>query len=147
MSEVTTPSLRVPCVRLSTLLLAAALCGSAQARDEARPLAAAVADAIESCVDTATIRFATGDRHALLDEADADAVGTAILTRYPMVSQDGFEPSGLVLWQKPDAGWVYIALLANPSKPSQVCFTATFAAGRFGITAALLQKYFGISAT
>lgn len=116
--------------------------GAARAQD--RPAAAALGEAIESCVDTATIRFGGTEPHAVLDPIDAASVAAMLIARYPLISQDGFEPSGLVLWRKPDAGWVYIALLANPDKPAQVCFTATFAADRFELTAPLLKKYFGI---
>ena len=36
-----------------------------------------------------------------------------------------------------------VTLLANPAKPADVCFTATFVADRFEITSALVVKYFG----
>jgi hypothetical protein len=132
---------------VTALLLASFAAGPARARDETSLIAIAASESVESCVDTTTIRFGKAEPHAVLDETDTAAVGAALIARYPMISQDGFEPSGLVLWRKPETGWLYIALLANPAKPAQVCFTATFAAGRFDLTGPLLKKYFDISET
>jgi hypothetical protein len=102
---------------------------------------------IESCVDTSSIRFRGKDKRVLLEAADADAVTAAIVLRYPMVEQDGFAPQGLVLWQKPAIGWVYVALLVNPEKAGQVCFTASFGADKFEMSPELIDKYFGSDAT
>ncbi len=107
--------------------------------------AAEKAQAIESCVDSAPIRFQQSDVRASLDAADTTAVASALMSRYPAVQQAGFEPQGVVLWNKPGTGWVYVALIANPEKPQEVCFTATFSASRFDTTAPLLSKYFGIA--
>ena len=63
-----------------------------------------------------------------------------------MVEQDGLAPQRVVLWHKPAAGWLYVALLVNPGKPGEVCFTATFVASRFELTAPLVEKYFGVGA-
>ncbi len=135
--------------------LVAWLAPAAEASDEDRPAASAagnakgnatgsaVGNAIESCVDQATIRFGADERRAILDAADAATVRSAILGRYPVLGQDGFEPQIIVLWRKPDEGWLYVTLLADPDKPSEVCFTATFTASRFELTAPLLTKYFG----
>ena len=101
------------------------------------------ADAIESCVSTQAIRFSATDRRARLDATDAALVSAAIVRRYPMVERDGLAPQHIVLWRKPDANWIYIALLENPERAGQICFTATFAAGRFEQTAPLIAKYFG----
>lgn len=130
--------------KLVSGLVALLLVSGHGARAQERPPGAVTSESIESCVDTATIRFGSSEPHALLDQADTAQVAAALIARYPLISQDGFEPSGVVLWRKPDAGWVYVALLANPDKPAQVCFTATFAAGRFELTAGLMKKYFGI---
>ena len=62
------------------------------------------------------------------------------------VEQDGLTPQRVVLWRKPAAGWIYVALLVNPAKPGEICFTATFVASRFEITAPLVEKYFGAGA-
>ena len=126
------------------LLLAAWLGGPAQAREEAHPFAASIAGAIESCVDRSAIRFGANDRRAVLDAADAKAVSAALVRRYPMIENDGLAPQAIVLWRKPDMGWVFVALLINPAKPGEHCFTATFSASRFEITGVLLDKYFGI---
>jgi|NGEPerStandDraft_6_1074524.scaffolds.fasta_scaffold04037_4 hypothetical protein len=121
-----------------------ALAGTVRARDEERPVATAIADAIESCVDTSAIRFRVEDRRVLLEAGDTAAVSAAIVRRYPMIEQDGLAPQRLVLWRHPQFGWVYVALLVNPSKPGEVCFTATFGANRFDLSTALIEKYFGV---
>ena len=126
------------------LLLTAAT--AASARDEARPLAAAISNAIDSCVDSSAIRFRAEDKRVLLEAEDLDRVSAAIMRRYPLVEQDGLAPQGLVLWRKPEMGWVYVALLVNPSKSGEVCFTATFGADKFEMTPALIAKYFGAGA-
>jgi len=125
-------------------LLAGSLAGTAQARDELRPVAAAIGDAIESCVDASAIRFRKDDRHVILDSADTASVSTALTRRYPVVQRNGLAPQGVVLWRKPEVGWLYVTLLVNPAKPGEVCFTATFSASRFEITGSLLEKYFGV---
>ena len=78
--------------RRSTLLTAhaavvlavvvSAVCGKALARDEPRPFAAAIGDAIESCVDSTTLRFGRDERRALLDAEDTETVGEALMRRY-----------------------------------------------------------------
>ncbi len=133
---------QTPARRLVTAWLVASLACAAQARDEERATAVAIADAIESCVDESAIRFGQDDRRTILNPPDAEAVSAALVRRYPMLSQDGFEPQSIVLWRKPEAGWLYITLLVNPAKPGEVCFTATFVADRFELTAPLLEKYF-----
>jgi hypothetical protein len=131
-------------LRLLALALWIATCAS--------PLAARAADlppfgrsegaAIESCVSHEAIRFRSGEQRALLDEPDRRQVHAAMLVRYPILQRDGFEPSYIVLWQKQGSDWLYVTLLANGDKPSEVCFTATFAAGAFEFTGPLLKKYF-----
>ncbi|MGZ5216394.1 MAG: hypothetical protein ACXWCU_20225 [Caldimonas sp.] len=135
-----------PRILLGTTLVAAALAGAAEARDEPRPFAAAIGDAIESCVDSSTIRFRQEDRRAILDPADTVAVSTALMRRYPVVEQNGLAPQRIAVWRKPDAGWLYVALLVNPAKPGEVCFTATFVASKVDVTAQVLEKYFGAGA-
>ena len=125
------------------MLLAATLADAALAREEPRPGAAASAKSIESCVDRQAIRFGAEDRRVVLDAADAATVSAALIRRYPIVDQDGLAPRRIVLWKKPGADWLYIALLENPSKPDEICFTATFVAGRFEITPQMIVKYFG----
>lgn len=131
---------------IGAALIAGSLASAALARDEVRPFAAAIGDAIESCVDTSAIRFRNDDRRVILDSADTVAVSAALTRRYPMVEQDGLAPQRVVLWRKPSAGWLYVALLVNPGKPGEICFTATFVASRFELTAPLVEKYFGAGA-
>jgi hypothetical protein len=119
--------------------------GPAGARDEPRPLAATIGDAIESCVDNATLRFGRDERRALLDSDDTETVGEALLRRYPAFAQSGLAPQAIVLWRKPGADWLYITLLVNPGKPGEVCFTASFVAARIDVTPVMLKKYFGVA--
>jgi len=118
-------------------------CGTALARDEPRPVAAAISDAIESCVDRTTLRFGPGERRAILDAEDTETVGVALMRRYPAFAQVGFAPQAIVLWRKPGADWLYVTLLVNPGKPGEVCFTASFVAARIEATPVMLKKYFG----
>ena len=98
--------------------------------------------AIESCVSREWIAFGRGDQSAVLDEADHRTVSAAISRLYPIVDQDGLAPTRLLLWQKRSGETLYVALLPNPHKPSEACFTATFAAARFDMTLLLRRKYF-----
>ena len=127
------------------VVAAAAACGMANARDEPRPFAAAIGDAIESCVDSTTLRFGNDERRAILDAADTETVGEALLRRYPAFAQSGLTPQAIVLWRKPGADWLYVTLLVNPGKPGEVCFTASFVAARISITPVILKKYFGVA--
>src|ERR1039457_6306791 len=129
-----------------TALVAAMFASACQARDEGRAVATAIADAIESCVDDSSIRFGPSERRPLLETADTAAVSAAITRRYPMIEQDGLSPQGLVLWRQPEFGWVYVALLVNPAKAGEVCFTATFGANKFDLSRTLIEKYFGAGA-
>ena len=141
--------------RRSTLLTAhaavvlavvvSAVCGKALARDEPRPFAAAIGDAIESCVDSTTLRFGRDERRALLDAEDTETVGEALMRRYPAFAHVGFAPQAIVLWRKPGADWLYVTLLVNPGKPGEVCFTASFVAARIDVTPVMLKKYFGVA--
>ena len=123
--------------------MAALGASSVPAAEGALPLAAAVSREIASCVDAAPIRFGASDRHALLAASDADVVSAAIARRYPAVQQDGLLPRQLVLWKKPDAGWVFIGLLVAAPNAGRVCFTATFSAQPFSFTPDLVERYFG----
>jgi len=127
------------------VVVAAAAYGTAYARDEPRPFAAAIGDAIESCVDSTTLRFGNDERRAILDAADTETVGEALLRRYPAFAQSGLAPQAIVLWRKPGADWLYVTLLVNPGKPGEVCFTASFVAARISITPVMLKKYFGVA--
>lgn len=102
---------------------------------------------IESCVSHDAIEFSIGHNSALLDAGDRLQITAAMQQRYPMLHADGFAPSHLLLWRRPGADWLFVALLANPHKPSEVCFTATFSAAVFELTPVLLKKYFASAAT
>jgi hypothetical protein len=128
----------------AALIAGGLVAAAAWGRDEPRAAAAALGESIESCVDRSTIRFRTGDRRTLLDAIDTASVAAALVRRYPMVEQDGLVPQRIAVWRKPEVGWLYVALLANPAKPAELCFTATFTASRFELTASVLEKYFGI---
>jgi hypothetical protein len=131
---------------LAAVVLAAVVsapCREALARDEPRPFAAAIGDAIESCVDRTTLRFGKDERRAILDAEDTETVGEALMRRYPAFAQVGFAPQAIVLWRKPGADWLYVTLLVNPGKPGEVCFTASFVAARIETTPVMLKKYFG----
>ena len=121
-----------------------ATCSDALAMDEERPVAASVGDSIPSCVGESVLRFVVDDRRVVLDDADATAVSAAIVLRYPMIEHDGLVPKTVLLWKQPRAGWVYLALLSNPDKGGEFCFTASFTASRFELTLPLLKKYFNV---
>lgn len=129
-------------------IVAAAICAprAATARDEPRPFAAAIGDAIESCVDGTTLRFGKDEQRAILDAEDTGTVGEALMRRYPAFAQVGFSPQAIVLWRKPGTDWLYVTLLVNPGKPGEVCFTASFVAARIAVTPMILKKYFGAAA-
>ena len=122
-------------------LLAAS--GAAGAIESVRPSATAAAGTVESCVDHQPIRFRADERRVVLDAADAATVSAALIRRYPMLERDGLAPQRILLWRKAGAEWIYVALLENPARPAETCFTATFAASRFDVTAPLIVKYFG----
>jgi hypothetical protein len=127
------------------VVVAATAWDAASARDEPRPFAAAIGDAIESCVDNTTLRFGKDERRAILDADDTESVGEALLRRYPAFAQDSLAPQAIILWRKPGADWLYITLLINPAKPAEVCFTASFVAAKISITPVMLKKYFGVA--
>jgi len=103
---------------------------------------AARALVIESCVSADALSIASADRHAFVDEADRADVAAAIAGRFPLLQRDGFEPSRLLLWERPGSGWVYVAVIENPEKRGEMCFTATVTAATVGITREVLKKYF-----
>jgi len=70
------------------------------------------------------------------------AVSAAITRLYPVVERDGALPSRVLLWQPRSGEMLYVALLANPDRPTEQCFTATFAASKFDATLLLRRKYF-----
>ncbi len=109
---------------------------------EDTPPTVAVRGAIESCVSKAWIAMGSGDLSAVLDEDDRRMVNAQLVRLYPVVEQDGLAPARLMLWQKRSGEVLYVALLPNPAKPGEACFTATFAASRLDMTLMLRRKYF-----
>jgi hypothetical protein len=122
---------------LARSLIGAAVlaCGAAGA------WAADVGSSIESCVSPSTIRFDPIDQRVALDADDQARVQAEMAQRYPVLARDGFPVSGIILWHKKNGESVFITLLVHPAKPAQACFTATFAAARFGGIEALRRKY------
>jgi hypothetical protein len=103
---------------------------------------AAHALALESCVSADALNVGSADRHTFVDAADVADIAAAIAARFPLLQRDGFEPSRLLLWERPGSGWVYVAVIENPQKRGEMCFTATIAAATVGITREVLKKYF-----
>ena len=98
--------------------------------------------ALETCVGAERYQLNAGSDSVVLDDADRDGVQAALLERYPAFGRDGSAVSAIVLWRKPDVGWVYLALKTHPDKPGKVCSAASFSAGVFGFSAELQRKYF-----
>jgi len=59
-----------------------------------------------------------------------------------MLERDGFAPSHLLLWDRPGGGWIYVAVIENPERAGDLCFTATVSAGTVPVTRTLMKKYF-----
>ena len=125
-----------------SLLFAAALLAAWPAFAKEATARAAPPAAIESCVSREWIAFGSGDQSAVLDEGDHRMVSAAMLKLYPVVEQDGLAPQRLMLWQKRSGETLYVALLPNPQKPNEACFTATFASAKLDMTLLLRRKYF-----
>ena len=104
--------------------------------------ACALALTIESCVSTDALQIGGAERHAWLDDSDLRAASSAIAQRFPLLARDGFEPSRLLLWDRPGGGWIYVAVIENPERAGEMCFTATISAGTVALTKDLLRKYF-----
>jgi hypothetical protein len=104
-------------------------------------IAAEIGPRIESCVSDSAIKFAPTDQRVLLEPDDQTRVHNEMMQRYPVLAQHGFPVSKIVLWHKTSGDSVFIALLEHPTRPSEACFTATFAAARFDGIDALRRKY------
>lgn len=126
--------------RVCTGLAGSLLCASACAQTDSPPGSSNTY--VENCIGAETIELHAGEDSALLDPADSARTFAAMLKRYPMLERDGFAPTAIVLWRKPESGWVYLALNSHPDKPGKVCSAATFSAGVFEFSATLLRKYF-----
>ncbi|MBX3604216.1 MAG: hypothetical protein KF788_03040 [Piscinibacter sp.] len=98
--------------------------------------------AVETCIGQERLELHAGLDSALLDDSDREHVQAAMLARYPAFGRDGAATSAIVLWRRPDASWVYLALKAHPDKPGKLCSAASFAAGVFEFSPGLQHKYF-----
>jgi len=112
----------------------AVLCG-------AGALAADIGMSIESCVSQGVIRFDAIDQRVVLEPDDQTRVQAEMEQRYPVLARHGFPVSKIILWHKKSGESVFITLLEHPHKPSEACFTATFAAARFDSIDTLRRKY------
>jgi hypothetical protein len=131
-------------LQIGFLALSCATAGAQPPGDApARPLPGGHA-AIESCVSSQALQFHRDDARAVLDGDDHRQVQAQMQARYPVLGRDGFEPSHIVLWQREGREWLYVTLLENPSRPGELCFTATFTASALAITPTLLSKYFAL---
>jgi hypothetical protein len=108
--------------------------------------AEASATRVENCVGSDAIDLRPGEDSAMLDAEDHRQFVAAMTARYPVLGRDGFAPTLTLLWRKPGAGWVYVALRPHADKPGRVCSLASFSAAAFELTPPLLRKYFVIAA-
>jgi hypothetical protein len=105
-------------------------------------LAADIGPSIESCVShQGAIRFDAIDQRVVLEPDDQTRVQAEMEQRYPVLARHGFPVSKIILWHKKSGESVFITLLQHPNKPSEACFTATFAAARFAGIDTLRRKY------
>lgn len=101
---------------------------------------------VRSCAGSDVLEIDLRGDAAMLDEADRQGAAAAMLQRYPVLAQGVFEPVAIVLWRRPGAGWIYVALSTPQQPPPAWCFSATFAAQVFEFTPALQRKYFAVGA-
>jgi len=104
-------------------------------------LAADLDARIESCVSNSAIQFDPIDQRVALEPDDQTRVHADMEQRYPVLARHGFPVSKIILWQKKNGESLFITLLEHPTRPSEACFTATFAAGRFPGIETLRRKY------
>jgi hypothetical protein len=123
------------------LVVGLALAQTAGAVEERRGSLGNVGAGIENCVSQDWIHFGNDDQSAVLDEADHRRVRAEMIRRYPVIEGDGFPTSRVILWQRSSGDLLYIAVIDNPNKPGESCFSATFAAERFDLTLLLRRKY------
>ena len=114
---------------------------SGHALEERRGSPGNVGVGIENCVSVDWIHFGKNDRSVTLDDADHRLVRAEMIRRYPVIETDGFPSSRTILWQRQSGELLYIAVIDNPAKPSESCFTATFSAERFDMSLLMRKKY------
>ena len=123
------------------VLLGLALAAPAHAVEERRGSPGNVGPGIENCVSQDWIHFGKEDQSAVLDANDHRLVRAEMIRRYPVIETDGFPTSRTILWQRSSGELLYIAVIDNPTKPGESCFSATFAAERFDLSLLLRRKY------
>ena len=104
-------------------------------------LAADIGLSVESCVSQGTIKFDPIEQRVVLEPDDQSRVQAEMEQRYPVLARHGFPVSKIILWHKKSGESIFITLLQHPNKPSEACFTATFAAARFAGIDTLRRKY------
>ena len=133
---------------LTTSCLAACLAAfahfAAHAVEERRGSLGNVGAELENCIGRDFIQFGPHDQSAVLDEGDHRRVRAEMIKRYPVIENDGFPTSRMILWQRGSGALVYVAVIDNPNKPGESCFSATFAAERFDLTLLLRRKYLAV---
>ena len=137
MTLLTTPCLAA-CLAACLVMLAHP---TAHSVEERRGSLGNVSAGLENCVSHDYIQFGAEDQSAVLDEGDHSRVRAEMIRRYPVIEGDGFPTSRMILWQRASGALVYIAVIDNPKKPGESCFSATFAAERFDLTLLLRRKY------
>lgn len=115
----------------------AGACGAAGAQALVPPGGAL---GLPNCVSDTRLELAAADERALLDDADRIGIGTLMQRRYPTLA--GFAPDAIVLWRKRGGDWLYLALAKSDRHAGGWCHSASFTAGVFDVTPALLRKYF-----
>lgn len=94
---------------------------------------------LPSCVaGSPPLSVAEDAAQARLDAADRLQLHEAAQARYPLYQRGGLAPSDVLLLQR-GTQWLYVTLA--PLGPRGSCFTAVFAAERFGFTERWLAKY------
>jgi hypothetical protein len=115
------------------------------AQELPRPLGFAAGEtttSLPSCTGSGSLGLIISDQGALLDAGDRAALGASMLQRYPALGRDGFAPAAILLWRRQGDPWLYVTLARTQAPGAHWCFTATFAAGVFEATPALVRKYF-----
>jgi len=118
------------------------LCGTALAQQG--PTAPDLSPGLPNCVSDTRLEFAAADERVVLDDADRIGLGTLIQRRYPALA--GFAPDAIVLWRKNGGAWLYVALARSERHAGGWCQSASFTAGVFDVTPALVRKYFPVGA-
>jgi hypothetical protein len=99
---------------------------------------------LPNCVSDTRLELTAADERALLDDADRGGLGALMQQRYPALA--GFAPDAIVLWRRRGGEWLYVALAKSDRHAGGWCHSASFTAGVFDVTPALVRKYFPVGA-